>query len=248
MKIRWLRRKNNLSSFARNYNSSTGLAGNNKRSFRKKVALQVGVCLVMALIALNIIGSKTSFGRRMEGYLKYLMTKEVNYKPVFQKVVDFSLRYKGFDWPSLNDSYKPPAVKVTAKTEPQKMSLPLSGKVIRSFGWTKSDIDEATRFHEGIDIETSLGQEVKATKGGKVVKIGEDKEIGQYIIIDHGQNIKTLYAPLCDIAVQSDEAVKEGTVIGHIAQGVDNQMVHLHFEVREKGKLVDPLAWLKTNP
>lgn len=226
------------------YYDSPGL-GRKRMSYRRKILIQLGVCLIIVAVALAVTGSKNSWGQKVEGYLKYLMTKEVNYKPVFQKVVDLGLRSKNFDWPSIDDSYNSPVVTVVSNNQRELMSLPISGKTIRQFGWIKSEIDSAPRFHEGIDISAPEGKPVKAALDGVVTKVGNDKVLGKYIIIDHGKSLKTLYAQLSTIDVKAKEKVREGQSIGQVGQTGVAKTPHLHFEVREGDKLVNPIDKLK---
>lgn len=238
------RRKNNLSVFSQDNFKTIGIS-RKKMPYWQKLAIQLSICLVVALIAVNIAGSKSAVGKKLNGYFRYLMTEEVNYKPIFEQVVEVTSKARNFEWPTLDGGYRPPAVTVSSVGKGM-MSIPISGKIVHSFGWINSDIDSAPRFHEGIDIAATLNSEVKAALAGKVVKVGENKELGKYLIIDHGKNIKTLYGNLSNEKVKIGDTVKAGQVIGTVGNPTESDTPSLHFEVREKDKMIDPMDMLKT--
>ncbi len=123
---------------------------------------------------------------------------------------------------------------------PLRMALPLTGRIIKPYGWVPEGLDGYKRFHEGIDVEAKLGTKVHAALDGKVLKVGEDKVLGKYVQISHSGQLTTLYAQLDKIVVQESEQVKEGDIIGQVGQTGAAEEPHLHFEIREKGDLVDP--------
>ncbi len=126
-----------------------------------------------------------------------------------------------------------------------KMTIPLNGTVIKKYGWVNDEQDGLKRYHEGIDIKAKLGTKVAAVLDGKVVKLGESEELGKYLQLSHNGEIITLYAHLDKILVEDDQIIKEGDYIGTVGETGSKDTPHLHFEIREKGELVDP--WSKLN-
>ena len=125
-----------------------------------------------------------------------------------------------------------------------RFDIPVSGNLIRGF---KDD-----GSHHGLDIGCNEGTVVKNAREGKVVSVGEDKNIyGNFILIDHGGQWQTLYAHLSKINVSKGDHIWENTAIG-LSGGTkgesgsgNSEGPHLHFEIRVGGKAIDPKPLLK---
>jgi murein DD-endopeptidase MepM/ murein hydrolase activator NlpD len=68
---------------------------------------------------------------------------------------------------------------------------------------------------------------------------------GCYVIIDHGNGYQTLYAHLSRYSVSSGQSVSQGQTIGIMGSTGRSTGVHLHFEIRREGQLLNPLNFLK---
>ncbi len=100
------------------------------------------------------------------------------------------------------------------------------------------------RTHNGVDITCSSGETVRAITGGVVADTGYDLLLGNFITIEHG-NITATYAGLGDtLLVNEGETVTGGMAIGSVysVPGEDNSTPHLHFEVKQDGKFIDPMS------
>ena len=99
--------------------------------------------------------------------------------------------------------------------------------------------------HTALDIAVPSGTPVKAVDRGKVIMAGWNPTgYGFRVVIDHGIDYVTLYAHLSDIYVKAGDVVGKGQVIG--ASGANGNITgpHLHFEIRDFGRLTDPLPLL----
>jgi len=99
--------------------------------------------------------------------------------------------------------------------------------------------------HVALDIAVPVGTPVEAADRGKVIMAGWNPTgYGFRVVIDHGIDYITLYAHLSDIYVQVGDVVGKGQVIG--ASGANGNITgpHLHFEIRDFGRLTDPLPLL----
>ncbi|WHL24930.1 MAG: peptidoglycan DD-metalloendopeptidase family protein [Candidatus Blochmannia vicinus] len=115
---------------------------------------------------------------------------------------------------------------------------PTNGIVINAFS-------NSERGNKGIDISGMLGQPILATANGKVVYAGDTlKGYGNLIIIKHDNNYLTAYAHNDTILVREQQQVKMGDKIATMGYSGTNE-IKLHFEIRYKGKSVDPLYYLK---
>lgn len=98
-------------------------------------------------------------------------------------------------------------------------------------------------LHSGLDFSAPLGTPVKLPNGfppGTVEKIGSEGDYGNNVIIDHGNGIKTRYAHLSSIDVKQGENVNNNTIIGKVGSTGSSTGNHLHFEIMENGKTVNP--------
>ena len=99
--------------------------------------------------------------------------------------------------------------------------------------------------HAGIDIDGfgNDGQAVVAAAGGTVVTAGVGGAYGNYVIIDHGNNYKTVYAHLGSLAVSEGQSVSQGQTIGTLGASGNANGTHCHFEVRINNATVDPTQY-----
>jgi murein DD-endopeptidase MepM/ murein hydrolase activator NlpD len=89
---------------------------------------------------------------------------------------------------------------------------------------------------------------VFATADGVVESIQVHPERGNFIVIRHGMVYQTQYSHLKDIVVKKGDNITAGQVIGHVGNTGIAQAPHLHYEVVENGKLVDPQLFLPEMP
>lgn len=126
-------------------------------------------------------------------------------------------------------------------------SWPVRGVITLEFG--ENDLPYQP-LHTGIDIanpQGKIGDNIIAMMPGKVIYAEEISwGYGKHIIIDHGDNITTLYGHLDKIYVVKGQEIKAGEVIGQEGQTGWATGPHLHFEVRVFGIPVDPRTFLPT--
>ncbi len=95
-------------------------------------------------------------------------------------------------------------------------------------------------YHLGMDLACANGTDVMAANGGTVVKSEFHYSYGNYVLIDHGGGISTLYAHMSDRLVYEGETVSAGQLVGHVGLTGNTFGYHLHFEVRENGQVQNP--------
>ena len=114
---------------------------------------------------------------------------------------------------------------------------PTQGNVIQGFSNTDGG-------NKGVDISGSRGQAVKAAASGRVVYAGNAlRGYGNLIIIKHNDDFLSAYAHNDKILVSDQQEVKAGQEIAKMGSTGTNA-VKLHFEIRYKGKSVDPVRYL----
>lgn len=101
------------------------------------------------------------------------------------------------------------------------------------------------KMHKGIDIARPSNYMIKAADNGVVVSAGYDNGgYGNKIIIDHQNGYRTMYAHLASISVSVGQTVSRGSQIGVMGRTGNSTGVHLHFEVYQNGKLINPMSKL----
>ena len=121
--------------------------------------------------------------------------------------------------------------------------LPVSRQITSGFGNRKIAIYGRERLHTGIDLLAATGSEVVAIQSGTVIVSTYDGGWGHYIIINHGNNILSLYAHLNSRTVELGETVTRGQLIGEVGNTGISTAPHLHFEMRENGKPFNPFRF-----
>lgn len=115
-------------------------------------------------------------------------------------------------------------------------------RISSQYGWR--DLWGTQDFHLGIDIPCDYAADVWASNDGKVIKATSHYSYGNYVIIDHGGGITTLYAHNSKLLVQVGDVVKQGQVIAKAGSTGNSSGNHCHFEVRINGKTTQPLDYV----
>jgi len=120
-------------------------------------------------------------------------------------------------------------------------SLP-EGSVSSPFGWRSDPFTRQARFHAGTDIRMAYGQDVRAAAAGTVVSVGDRGGYGLTVVLDHGGGVQTKYAHLSASSLHPGDVVGTGQVIARSGNSGRSTGAHLHFEVLENGRAVDPTS------
>jgi len=115
---------------------------------------------------------------------------------------------------------------------------PVKGRISSYYGERKGN------FHYGIDIATSRGREIRASKKGVVSFSGVMRGYGNVVIIDHQNDFSTIYAHNHVNLVKEKDRVKQGEVIAKVGSTGRAKGNHLHFEIRKGTKAINPLFYL----
>ncbi len=122
--------------------------------------------------------------------------------------------------------------------------LPVSGKITSYFGSRTSPTAGASSNHQGIDISAPAGTSIRAAKAGTVVTASYSSGAGNYIMINHGDGLFTVYMHCSSLAVSKGQQVSAGTTIGYVGSTGISTGNHLHFGVSVNGSYVDPLGYV----
>ena len=121
---------------------------------------------------------------------------------------------------------------------------PVRGPVNSDFGQRRSPWAPNSEFHSGIDIGVPIGTPVRAPAPGVVVFAGQHPEYGITVIIEHGNDTKSLYGHLSRLSVAVDQSVQRGDTIALTGNTGRSSGPHLHYEIQVKGQPVNPHSYI----
>jgi septal ring factor EnvC (AmiA/AmiB activator) len=99
--------------------------------------------------------------------------------------------------------------------------------------------------HPGLDIEADAGVDFRAAFDGTVRFASWLRGYGLTVIVDHGQEVLSIYAHASVLLVEKGQHVKRGQVLGKVGDTGSLRGPYLYFEIRERGRPVDPATWLR---
>jgi len=126
-----------------------------------------------------------------------------------------------------------------------RLEWPARGQVTAPFGKFRHPEFDGEILRKGIDIESTLGEEIKVVEKGRVVYADRFSGYGRMVIVDHGERYYTIYGHLSEIIKKVGEAVSRGETLGRAGDGDSPAGAKLYFEIRKDGHSVDPLPWFK---
>ncbi len=129
---------------------------------------------------------------------------------------------------------------------------PIDGRIIREYS-KESLIYSKTMgmwlIHNGIDIEATLGEEVKAIADGQVISIESDSFYGNVVKIKHKNGYVSIYAGLASVELpELNKKIEQGEIIGKVGDtvyGESEEGIHIHFEITKDGTNINPEEFLK---
>ncbi len=102
--------------------------------------------------------------------------------------------------------------------------------------------------HMGVDFVAEVGSNVYSVLDGQVLEVGSNYLKGNYVVIKHNNGLKSTYSSLGEnIAVSKGEKIKKGDVIGTVGCSAYAELEeggHLHFELLDNDKKIDPAGYL----
>ncbi len=124
-----------------------------------------------------------------------------------------------------------------------KMVVPVNGEITSRFGYRNHPITGKFGIHNGTDIAAPEGTDILAAFDGRVEEIGFNKVRGNYILLSHGGETKTLYMHCSEIIAPKGAVVRQGEVIARVGNTGWSTGPHLHFSISVGGKYCNP-EWL----
>lgn len=121
-----------------------------------------------------------------------------------------------------------------------------STRISSPYGTRVHPVTGKIKTHAGLDIDAAHGTNVYAAQSGTVIVAGWNSGgYGNYVVIDHGGGLSTLYAHCSSLNVSTGQSVSKGQVIAKCGSTGLSTGPHVHFEVLRNGSHTDPMAYLR---
>lgn len=124
-----------------------------------------------------------------------------------------------------------------------KWPAPSYTRISDSFGWRHHPILNRQQFHNGVDMAAPGGSPILAAYDGTVVAAGYSGTMGNYIYLNHGSGLVTIYMHASALYVSVGQDVSKGDKIAAVGTTGRSTGNHLHFGVRLNGSYVDPMGY-----
>lgn len=124
------------------------------------------------------------------------------------------------------------------KTQEERLRIEKLPNILPVVGMVSKPFDEDD--HQGIDFAAKTGNPVFATGSGVVEFAGDKSQLGNTIIINHGNGYITSYSHLKDIRIRKGNQVRKGDIIGTIGNTGNASGPHLHYTITKDGVHQDP--------
>ena len=120
---------------------------------------------------------------------------------------------------------------------------PIRGAVNSEFGSRQSPWTKRGELHSGIDISAERGTAVHAPAAGTVTFAGTHAKYGLTVVIEHGEDLRTIYGHLSKISVKSGQQIARGADLGLSGNSGRSSGPHLHYEILVRNRPVNPRAY-----
>jgi murein hydrolase activator len=176
-----------------------------------------------------------------EGLLASVQKEKSSYEKMLKELKEASRRLLDVIQESEKDTYRAKGFSGLRG----KLLWPVEGKIAIPYGSSRDPRFNTPVFKSGIFIQTGEDTNAKAVYAGKVVFAEWFKGYGRLMIVNHGDGYHTLYGSLSEIFSKVGDIINSGQVIGRVGDSGILDAPGLYFEVRYKGKPLDPVQWLK---
>lgn len=122
--------------------------------------------------------------------------------------------------------------------------LPTKGWISSGFTYRRDPFTNQRTWHNGIDVSSLSGTPIVAPANGVVSFRGHQGGFGKMLELTHGEGLVSRYAHLSRYNVSKGQRVKRGEVIGYVGNTGRSTAPHLHYEIHQDGKAVNPMNYI----
>lgn len=168
-----------------------------------------------------------------------------NPKPVVENKQETDAAILEIETPQIEQYYEEPVMETEPEYEEAYMPssgfiYPCDGYVSSGYGPRNAPTEGASTWHLGLDFAAPWGSGIYAVQSGTVIVVSYHYARGNYIIIDHGNGLSTLYQHCSAIYASVGQQVRQGSVIAAVGSTGYSTGPHCHFEVLINGENVNP--------
>lgn len=120
-------------------------------------------------------------------------------------------------------------------------------KLTSEYGTRSDPFNGRRRRHKGIDLAGPIGTPIYATADGVVSRARWVGGYGNFVEIEHGGELQTRYGHMSRLAVDANQRVSKGEIIGYMGSTGRSTGSHLHYEVRIAGEAVNPTPFMNSD-
>lgn len=127
-----------------------------------------------------------------------------------------------------------------------KMTWPCPSytRISSEYGYRIHPTLGVNKFHNGVDMAAPKGTKILAACSGEVVAASYNSSMGNYVMMNHGNGVYTVYMHASKLCVSVGDIVLEGEKIAEVGSTGRSTGPHLHFSVRKNGQYVNPMDYL----
>lgn len=222
----------------RKFSTAFGTKRHGDRSYLDKFLVQFFISLVIAALVLLVNSINMDFANKITGGIKTAINWNMDFSDALGTFANI-----GNMMPGAKENPKPDNEAKDSSDAGLNFIMPVDGEITSEFGERVHPVFKTVKMHTGIDIDAPIGTPIKSSTSGKVLKVGEDATNGKYVRIKSGK-YEVIYAHCYKISVSEGQNVKQGDIIGEVGDTGITSGPHLHFEVQEDGKAVNPVDLL----
>ncbi len=178
---------------------------------------------------------------------------DINDKEALLREYEAEIAARNAEIKALEDAVKAEQAALEAASNPKRKydggmfawPAPSYTRISDDYGNRQHPILGVTRFHNGVDMAAPGGSPILAAYNGTVVAAAYNASMGNYVMIDHGDNLFTIYMHASALYVSKGQEVVKGQKIAAVGTTGRSTGNHLHFSVRLNGNYVSPWGYLK---
>lgn len=179
----------------------------------------------------------------IEAYESDINNQEKAIKEYEEMIAEQNEQIKALE-KAIEEERKKLAVKRTYDGGTFKFPLASYTRISSEYGYRPHPILKVNMFHNGVDFAAPKGTAIYAAYDGVVVAADYSSTMGNYVMIDHGDNLYTIYMHCSSLKVKKDAVVKRGDTIALVGSTGRSTGNHLHFSVRRNGEYVSPWDYI----
>jgi murein DD-endopeptidase MepM/ murein hydrolase activator NlpD len=228
-------------------------------SYRKLKIIGASVCVLVFVMAIVIaswfpVASLAATVPALKKDLETLESERAKVAELAKALSDVEAQYErvrvllGADAPAAGSPPMLPPLRpdsTTSEPPPLSRSNDVTDWPMAVRGFLTQTVTAGRRSHPGIDIAVALNSEVRAAGAGMVITAGSDEVYGNYIVLDHGAGLQTVYGHLNKFFVKPGDEVSRSQRIALSGSTGRSTASHLHFEVRRNGEFLDPMRFVR---